>query len=98
MYPLGNNLENYFQTHGLVNLWGIEEIVKLPRDVWYRNAGAVPSLAESLAKTQLIVKGMVETNRTRFQRVMDWPIDSIFMMLAKDNFQQQNPNSDDLIA
>lgn len=90
--------ENFFRTHGSVILPGIDETVKLPRDVWYRDVGAVPSLAENLAKTQLITRGIIDSNRNHFQRILEWPMDALVMMLAKDNFRQKNPNVDEMIA
>lgn len=93
-----NDLENYFQTHGDVALPGLGETMRLPRDVWFRDAGAVSSLPENLANTQLIVRDMITAKRSRLQRVLEWPMDKLLMMVAQDHFRQTNPDADDLTA
>lgn len=94
-----NNLpENYFQTHGLVTLPGIEEAIKLPRAVWFRYDGAVPSIVDNIARTELIIKGFIDPDRTRIQRVLDWPLDKVQMMGARLSVQEKLPSLDELNA
>jgi len=90
-----NNLpENYFQTHGPVTLPGIDETIQLPRRVWFRYDGEVPSLVQNVAETGLIISGRIDQNRSRIQRLLDWPV----IAVAKEVVRQKIPNIDNSAA
>ncbi len=93
-----NNLENYFQTQGEIELPGIGEKVALPRRVWFRYEGEVKSLVENLARTEMVILGQVELNRGMLQRVLDWPMEAVQRKVWCDMIRWMRPDFDQITA
>lgn len=93
-----NDLEQYFQTVGKVNLPGIDEEIGLPDGVWFRYDGEVPSLAGNLARTELIIKGMLELNRSRLMEILEWPMDMVAQVVAESKIREKIKDIDKITA
>ena len=90
-----NDLDNYFRTGGKVYLPGLGEEIVLPRGVWFRYDGEVPTLAGNLARTELVVRGLLDLNRSRLREVLDWPMDiAAALMRRKQRFGKYGRISD----
>ena len=87
-------LDTYFTTSGEVILPGIEEKLVLPKKTWFRYDGEVKSLAANLAKTELILRGMLGLNRSWVERIMDWPMDVFQQEMAEEMVKSRVPYID----
>jgi len=92
------DLRKYFQTSREVVLPGIKERIMLPRDVWFRYDGEVRSLSGNIARTELIIRGLIELDRTRLEHVLDWPIDSFAIFVGQSEVRARIPLIEDTAA
>jgi hypothetical protein len=90
--------DNYFELGPEIQLPGIERKMKLPRGFWYRYDSEVADLLENLARTELIMRGYIDVNRSRLQKILDWLPDQAFLSGAKSVFAEKFPHMDQLNA
>lgn len=74
--------EDYFKKPGSeIVLPGINTEMQLPRDVHFRNDGEVKSLAANMARTKLVIEGMIRKPRNIVDRaidpILDWAITAV---------------------
>ena len=84
--------EKHFERGPKITLPGINEDITLPKHALFRYDGAVSSLAENIARTQLIIRGVLREDQSIFSKILNWPIDQLAISHRTDSVKLQVPD------
>jgi hypothetical protein len=91
-------VDDYFERGPMIELPGLKEQVKLPKNTWFRYDGEVGSLAQNIARTEAVILGIISPNQSRFERVIYWPIGFMALESGANEIRKQCPSIDNLAA
>lgn len=86
------DLDSYFESGREVKLPGIGEKISLPRNAKFRYEGEVDSIPDSLARTELIIRGRLQPAKTWTDRVLNRIFDPLDIFVASMEVRRQMPD------